>query len=106
MWERIYIDIGAFTADYNVNAYLDEEYAWHLDTVDVHYLYDIGLQSAPALLRLYREAEDSSVRTDAKQALDSLAEYSDYADEVSDWRTFRVSRARGCQALDAFLKEK
>ena len=101
-----YIDIGAFTADYNVNAYLDEEYAWHLDTVDVHYLYDIGLQSAPALLRLYREAEDSSVRTDAKQALDSLAEYSDYADEVSDWRTFRVSRARGCQALDAFLKEK
>lgn len=97
-----YMDIGAFTADYNVRAYLNEDSPWHLSTVDLDYLTsDIGLEAAPALLRLYREAKDPSVQEAAGRKLESLRRYSEQL-EPMDWRSFLVSRSRALRALRSF----
>jgi len=95
-----YCDLEACVANYNVEVYLNENAVWHTEDIDVDYLSrDIGRPAAPALLRLYKEAEDPQVRQMAEDAL--LRMMRDEVDPVTgnvlhyvDWRNLTVSHLK------------
>ncbi len=66
----LFADFDRIIANYNVDAYLDGR----LETVDVDMIGRLSAGSVPALLRLYDEAEDGTVRHRAATCLDRFAD--------------------------------
>lgn len=85
----LFADFDRIIADYNVDAYLNGQ----LKTVDVDMIGRLSAGSTHALLRLYDEAEDHSIRERTAVYLDRFAER-EY--EIAD---FNFSRAAALRAL-------
>lgn len=85
----LFADFDRIIADYNVDAYLNGQ----LKTVDVDMIGRLSAGSTHALLRLYDEAEDHSIRQRTAVYLDRFAER-EY--EIAD---FNFSRAAALRVL-------
>ena len=87
----LFADFDRIIADYNVDAYLDGR----LETVDVDMIGRLSAGSVPALLRLYDEAGDGTVR-------DRTATYLDrFADREYEPADFNLTRAAAQAAVKA-----
>ena len=60
-------DVDTVVASYNANRYLSGK----ADTVDVHYLSDLGNSAVPYIERLAAKAPDSDIRAEARTILDN-----------------------------------
>jgi len=85
-----YADIGAVAANYNVNAYLNEDYAWHTESIEIDYLRELGVSAVPALVRLAEETDDEAVRGNALSAAHVIMK-SRSEEEKTEWKRFNIN---------------
>ena len=85
-----YADLGAVSANYNAHAYLDKDYAWHTDSIEIDYLTELGVSAVPALVRLAEEADNASVRESALSAAHAIMK-SRSEEDKTEWKRFNIN---------------
>lgn len=106
-----FADMSAVAANYNVEVYLNKDAAWHTSTVEVDYLRSLGEPALPALVRLYKEAEDPSVRDTASAAIERIRldiTFENKEDGVfkRNWRDYSVAGRRADKAYDEYVEAR
>lgn len=92
----LWADVNTVVATYNVSAYLEGELA-HPDT---HYLCQLGEAAVPQLARLYAEATEDAVRTEAGRLLQVMQ-----ADTAEDFRGWNYVNQTAAGYLSRFQKD-
>ncbi len=105
-----FVDISAVSANYNAEMYLNTEAAWHIDSVDIDYLRNLGDSAVPALVRLANEAESEAVRTDAQRSLERIYKNLAYATSDGtkinrDWRDTNLTTHKADKAFAEYFSK-
>lgn len=88
----LYADVDTVTANYNVDAYLSGK----LTDVDLYTLKELGATAVPALDRLYRTADDPTMR---ESALSTLSDLQEKLTPAEDFRSYNYTTDRAIRIL-------